>query len=336
MSHRRTSVLIAGVLSALAIAVASCSSSGGARAGGATTTPASSTPTSPSTSPSPRGKAGPAASLAAPCGRTAAPPATYDHVVVMVEENRTWTGGRSASVGLGFSPTNMPFLHRLATNCAYYTDWVETSGKQSSLNQYIGMTSGVANTSTVDDCEPSATCKSTDDNVFRQIRARGGKPRTYVDGAHTGCAAGSNAAKHIPALYYWGAQDRSHCKAEVRPLSELDPDHLPTLAYIVPDLCHDGHDCSDAKVDAFAKATLTPILDGADYADGRTLIVVVYDEDRPVPNLLIAPTAHAGPITSVAGSHAALLKSIELALRLPVMNQGQLASAISLRSSAHL
>ncbi|MDQ6697390.1 MAG: alkaline phosphatase family protein [Actinomycetota bacterium] len=319
MDRRHTPVLIIGlVLTFLVAAAPSCGGGGG----GTTTTTTTTTPTAPP-------------SLAVPCGRTASPPTTYDHVVVMVEENRTWTGGRTPSVGLGFSPTAMPFLHGLATKCSYYTDWSETSGTQNSLNQYIGMTSGVASTSTVNDCSPSATCSSTDDNLFRQIRVKGGTPRSFVDGATTGCSVGTNVPRHIPALYYWGANDRSYCSAEVRPLSELDPAHLPTLSFVVPDLCNDGHDCSDTKVDAFAKPMLTSILNGSEYAKGKTLVVVVYDEDAPVPNLLIAPTAHAGPITSVAGSHASLLKSIELALGLPVMNQGQLPSAVDLRPSAH-
>lgn len=275
-------------------------------------------------------------SLAAPCGRTTAAPATYDHVVVVVEENRTWSGGRTPSVGMGFSATNMPFLHGLATKCAHYQDWAETNSAQNSLNQYIGMTSGVANTSTVNDCNPSATCHSTDDNIFRQVRVAGGVPRNYVDGATEPCSAGTNAAKHIPALYYWGGDDQDHCSTEVRPLSALNPDALPTYAMISPDLCHDGHDCPDSTVDSWAKSVLTPILNGKDYKAGKTLVVVVYDEDRPVPNLLIAPTAHAGAISGTVGSHAALLKTIEQLLGLPVMDQGQLPGAISLRASAHI
>ena len=63
---------------------------------------------------------------------------------------------------------------------------------------------------------------------------------------------------------------------------------------------------------------------------------MIYDEDRPVPNLLIAPTATPGAISSVVGSHAGLLKTVEQALGLPVMNQGELPQAVSLRESAHL
>ena len=278
----------------------------------------------------------PAPSLAAPCGRTTAPPTKYSHVVIIMNENRTWTGGRTPAVGMGFSATNMPFLHGLATKCTYYSDWAETNATQNSLNQYIGLTSGVANTSTVNDCNPSATCESTDNNIFRQIRVAGLTPRSYVDGATQPCSAAGNAAKHIPALYYKGGDDASHCTAEVRPLSELDVAKLPTLSFITPTLCNDGHDCPDSTVDNWDKVMLTSILNGATYAAGSTIVVVMYDEDQPVPNLIIAPTAHAGEITSVAGSHADLLKTIELALGLPVMNQGQLPTAASLRTSAHI
>jgi len=52
-----------------------------------------------------------------------------------------------------------------------------------------------------------------------------------------------------------------------------------------------------------------------------------------VPNLHIAPTAHAGNITTIGiGAHAALLKTIEDMLGVPFMNQGQLPGATDLRS----
>ncbi|MCU1353612.1 MAG: acid phosphatase [Acidimicrobiales bacterium] len=340
MRNRWMAVAVAMLLPVVVLGACSKSSKS------STTSSAASTDAPVNTAPSPNGSGasstppttsrGPTPSAGAPCGRQAAPPTQYDHVVVMVEENRTWTGGSSPAIGMGFSADKMPFLHGLATRCAYFTDWKETNGAQSSLTQYIGMTSGVSNKATVDDCNPSDTCHSTDDNIFRQIRTHNGTPRTYVDGATQPCTEGTNKPKHIPALYYWGGNDRSHCKAEVRPFTELDVNQLPTLAFVVPDQCHDGHDCDDTQVDAFAKTTLTRILDGASYRAGRTLVVVVYDEDRPVPNVLVAPTARPGAITSPAGSHASLLKTIEQALGLPVLKQGEMPQAISLRAPAHL
>ncbi len=268
------------------------------------------------------------------CGRATTPPATYDHVVMLVNENRSWVDGRSAAVGVGFSGGDMPYLAGLATECAYYVDWAETDAGENSLNQYIGLTAGVVDQSISDDCTPSDSCRSTDDNIFRQIRESGGTPRTFVDGATEPCSVGDNRAKHIPALYFQGGDDPAHCADEVRPLSEFDPADLPTFAFVVPDQCNDGHDCGDDVVDEFARSILEPVLDSASYRAGRTLVVVIYDEDRPVPNLLIAPTAHVGPITDVVGSHESLLKAVEEALGLPVLDQGGLPDAIDLRPSA--
>ena len=327
-----TAALFAGCSSSASTASTTTNTSSTTTAGAssnvATSTVAASTASSSAATP---------ISLTAPCGRVTAPPAHYAHVVVIMEENRTWTGGRSPAVGLGFSPTKMPFLHSLSTKCAGYTHWAETNASQDSLTQYIGLTSGVNNPKTVNDCSPSATCRSVDNNIFRQVRSTtGGTARDFVDGATTTCSAQGNAVRHIPAMYYYGGTDHTYCATEVVPLSRMDPNHLPTFAVISPTLCHDGHDCGDPSVDAWAKPTLTSLINGADYKAGTTLIVVVWDEDAQVPNLLIAPTAHVGLIGSTAGSHAGLLKTVEQALGLPVMNQGQLPTAISLRTSAHL
>ena len=56
------------------------------------------------------------------------------------------------------------------------------------------------------------------------------------------------------------------------------------------------------------------------------------DEDHPVPNLIIAPTANAGTNTTVAATHSALLRTWEELLGIPVLPSG----SISLRPSAHI
>lgn len=274
------------------------------------------------------------------CDSTAAPPAHYAHVVVFSFENRTWS-----NVGLGFSATTMPYLHGLAAQCSYFSDWTETNTQQNSLTQYIGATSGVDNPNTVNDCSPSTTCRSTDDNIFRQVRLAGGTARNYVEGATTGCSASGNADKHIPALYYYGTytdatgthSDHDFCTTEVRPYSELDVNNLPTFAFITPTLCNDGHDCGDSVVDAWASTNIQKVLDSAAYKAGTVGVFVWYDEDHPVPNAQIAPTSHKGDITATGiGSHAAMLKTIEDMLGVPFMNQGQLPAATDLRSTLGL
>jgi hypothetical protein len=281
--------------------------------------------------------AGPSAS--SPCGASGTPPARYDHIVVVMEENRTW----AAVGGVGFHDEAMPFLSSLAQQCTVFAQWTETNRSQSSLTQYIGLTSGVDNPHTVDDCAPSGTCRSTDDNIFRQVRLAGGTARSYVEGATSGCSAGGNAAKHIPALYYFGEytadgvthSDHDACSAEVRPLSELDVGALPTFAMISPNVCNDGHDCGNAQVDAFAQRVLQPILASATYRAGRTAVMVLYDEDYPVPNLLVAPTATPG-VSQAAAGHGAMLATWEQMLGLPLLPGGRSPSAPTLRGPANI
>ena len=279
--------------------------------------------------------------VAAPiCGASTAPPTTYDHVVILIEENRTW----STVGGVGFTDPTMPYLGSLASRCTVFSEWTETNTTQNSLNQYIGLVTGVSNNATVDDCSPSAACRSTDDNLFRQVRLARGTPRSFVEGATTGCSADGNAAKHVPALYLSGTyvadgtthNDHDYCDTEVRPLTELDVDHLPTLAMITPNLCNDGHDCGNDKVDAYAQGLLSRILGGASYAAGDTAVMVLYDEDHPVPNLIIAPTAAAAVSTIAGAGHAAVLRTWEELLGLPVLSSVQNAATISLRGPAHI
>jgi|tagenome__1003787_1003787.scaffolds.fasta_scaffold20798941_1 hypothetical protein len=264
-----------------------------------------------------------------------APRTTYEHIVVVLMENRTWNQVGGAGFG------GMAYLARIARHCAFYDEWTNTNPAQDSLTQYIGLTSGVDNPRTVNDCTPSAACSSTDSNIFRQVRLSGGSARSYVEGASTPCSAVGNGAKHIPALYYRGVytdatgthNDADFCTTEVRPADELDPNHLPTFAMLIPNLCHDGHDCPNSQVDEWASVHVAAILSGDDYRAGSTAVFVMWDESDPVPNLVIAPSAEAGPRAGT-GSHAAALETIEEMLGLPVLPQGQLPAASDLRATA--
>ena len=237
----------------------------------------------------------------------------------MTEENRTWS-----DVGTGFS--KLPYVGSLGG--MYFPDWTETNTSENSLTQYIGLTSGLNDPDSISsDCSPGTSCNTTANNIFRQIRVAGGTARSYVEGATTGCSASGNAAKHVPALYYWGGTDRNFCTNEVRPLTEFNPNSLPTFALITPNLCNDGHDCSNAVVDTWLSVRLLGILNSAAYRAGEVLVNIQYDEDRPVPNLALY-AGIAGGSNSAAATHSRLLATWEDLLGLP-----RLTTAASLRSA---
>ena len=301
----------------VAILVGGCSSgSGGAAARRPTTTStvAASSTTSAS-APNPT-----------PCGAVDAPPARYKSVVVFSFENRSWD-----EIGAGFGP-GMPYLHALGGQCSWFPEWTETDEHDKSLAQYVGQVTGARQAGTIDDCKPSATCSTTADNLFRQLRAVGRRAVNFVEGATRPCSADGNAAKHIPALYLWGADDRAHCSDEVRPLTDLDVHRLPAFAFVTPTLCHDGHDCDDATVDAWAHDHIQPVLDSEAYRRGEVAVFVWYDESAPVPNLWITPTAAAGARPG-AGSAAATLRAWQAMLGVACLADA--CSAPDLRADAH-
>jgi hypothetical protein len=265
--------------------------------------------------------------LAAPLLGAAAPAAVPSltnvrHVVVIMLENRRWV-----DVGLGFS--SMPYMRSVGGK--YFRNWVETDKAEGSLTQYIGLTSGLANPGGIrQNCAPSATCSTTANNIFRQVRVSGGTARSYVEGAPGGCAPTSMSPLGplvVPALYYWDAQDRAACMTEVRPLQEFDPEHPPTFAMISPDLCNSGHDCQNATVDLWMSQHLPAILNSLPYRNGQVLVNVLYDEDYPVPNLHLHPSIRSGPAAGKA-THARMLATWEFFLGLP-----RLVTATTLRGA---
>jgi hypothetical protein len=248
-------------------------------------------------------------------------------VVVFAFENRTWH-----DVGLGFGP-EMPYLHDLGRQCASFRTWAETDPHQTSLTQYVGQVTGARQPRTVDDCSPSRACSTRADSIYRQLRTSGRRAVSYVEGAAAPCRADNNAPRHVPALYLWAPADRAHCRQQVRPLADLDVEHLPAFAFVTPNECHDGHDCGNRTVDAWARRHIDPVLDSAAYRAGKVAVFVWYDEDRPVPNLWITPTAAPGPLDLPGAGATGTLRAWEDMLGLPCLAGA--CTAPDMRAAAH-
>ena len=96
----------------------------------------------------------------------------------------------------------------------------------------------------------------------------------------TGATAGLYAKKHNPFLYFASiAQNRSR-RARVVPLKQLHRDlaakRLPDFALVIPNLCHDMHDCPVATGDRWLRRTIVPLLRDPQLAG--SVVFVVFDE----------------------------------------------------------
>ena len=119
----------------------------------------------------------------------------------------------------------------------------------------------------------------------------------------------------------------------MRPLSGFDVDRLPSFAFVTPSLCNDGHDCPNATVDAWAREHIQPVLDSRAYRAGKVAVFVWYDEDRPVPNLWITPTAKPGIHLLAGAGYAGTLAAWESMLGLHCLANA--CTAVDMRTAAN-
>jgi phospholipase C len=259
--------------------------------------------------------------LAAPCSG-AKPPAHYEHVVWIWMENKSYGDviGNAAA----------PYENRLARECATATNYSDLA--HPSLPNYIGATSGF--TWGISDDGPPAAHPLGATNVFGQATTW----RAYMEGAPGNCATASSGRytpKHDPVLYY--TRLRAGCRRFDVPFtqlaSDLRQDRLPQFALIVPDLCHDTHDCPPAAGDAWLARVVPMLLASRAYRSGATAIFVVWDEgtrrDSHVPFLALAPSIPAGRRTAAPFDHYSLLRTTEELLGLPLLLKAQEAASMT-------
>src|SRR5882672_114668 len=149
------------------------------------------------------------------------------HVFVIVMENRSY----DQVIGSGY-------IAELAAQYGVATDYHGVS--HPSLPNYLAMTSG-------------STWGIADDGFHAlpagglgaQLTDAGIGWRAYMDGMSNGCFRSPYpyALKHNPFAYYG-----STCPSQVVPFTDFATDMagtVPQFVWITPDLCHDGHDCSN-------------------------------------------------------------------------------------------
>lgn len=276
--------------------------------------------------------AGQAASAPNPCSLSGvAPPATYDHVVVIFEENSSF----DHTIG----NANAPYFNQLAGSCALATNYHDVAGV--SQPNYMAATSGVAS---------GVGVKVSNPSIFQQVPSWleleesmggncGGKSTFYKRG-------------HDPA--FWYTPIASQCKASDIPTPTSDAGittlpALPAYTFITPNLCHNNHYLSGcpqkntsagnlAAMDTWLQGTVQTIAATASYQQGRTLILVSFDESNDKSTTRIPMVAVAAGIQPVSDNTAydtyALLRASEEALGIQTF-LGNAASANSMRAGMH-
>ncbi|HEX3493518.1 MAG TPA: alkaline phosphatase family protein [Streptosporangiaceae bacterium] len=295
---------------------------------------------------SPAIAASPASAASGPCG-TAATPHSYQHVVWIWMENRSF----SDIIG---NKAQAPYLNSLAAECGLATSYHNTS--HPSLPNYLSATSGLAEAHlpvlSFFDCNVSSVCHTSAPSIFGQ----GETWKAYQESMPSNCDrsnSGEYAVRHNPPPYY---TTLSGCAKHDVPYTQLATDlarnDLPAFSFITPNLIDDMHDGTIAQGDTWLARNLPAILNSKAYRAGTTAVFITWDEgsggypaedcDDPgdtdnscrVPTIVISPSTPAGTRSATFFNHYSLLRTTEQLLGLPRLDQA--ASARSMVAAFHL
>jgi hypothetical protein len=225
------------------------------------------------------------------------------HIVVIVLENKDASDINARSA---------PVLTALGLRYARLTNYFAVT--HPSLPNYLALVSGSTHGIT-NDC---TACNVNGRSIGDQLAGAGRSWAAYAEGFPSGAGF---AKKHMPFLYF--GEGATH----VRPLSSLDPDRLPDFAFVVPNLCHDMHDCSVGTGDAWLGRFVTPLLAAQD-----TVVFVVFDEgSRGSHVAAFALGTAVRPHSAFTGrvSHYGLLRTIEDMFDLPRLGAAKTARPIT-------
>lgn len=209
-----------------------------------------------------------AAALAGQQPAQAATIPTFDHVIVVVMENH----GYPQVIG----SSSAPYINSLANNGAKFTQFYGLT--HPSQPNYFMLFSGGNQGNTTDTC-PS-TSYSTH-NIAEEIIATGRTWGSYNEGlpsqGSTVCTNSSTkyARKHNPWFSFSNVPASTGYTFTQFP---SDYTTLPTLSFVVPNLCNDMHDCSVATGDTWIQSKLGAYATWA--TTHNSLLVVTFDEDN--------------------------------------------------------
>ena len=233
-----------------------------------------------------------------------------DHTVVVLLENENDDGVIGSS--------RAPYLNALAQQGATMTQsYAITHPSQPNyLALFSGSTQGVTN----DDCPKNFPGRP---NLGSQLLAAGvsfaGYSESMPKAGYRDCSFGAKKEyrrKHNPWVDFTDLPASTN-----QPFSAFPHDYakLPKVSFVVPNMCHDMHDCPVSTGDTWVKQN----LDGyAQWAKAHnSLLVVTFDEaggnkTNKIATLLVGGPVRPGP-SAERMTHYTLLRTIEAAYGLP-------------------
>ncbi len=211
------------------------------------------------------------------------------HVIIVVEENTDY-----ADVCGPNNTSSMPLLCGLQIQGSFSANYYAPT--HPSIGNYNDLGWGVVTTNN-DGCNPSSCgFPYTGDNIVREVQAVSKTWKGYSESLPSTCYFGGDsgqyAVRHSPIPYISDVQ--SNCLNRYVAFEDpnlgfahdLAANMLPNYAFIAPNLCDDGHDCtlpgSPIPDQWLQNNVIQPLLNGGhlDPTTGDTVLIVTFDESN--------------------------------------------------------
>lgn len=244
-----------------------------------------------------------------------------DHVVVVIEENRSY----HAVIG----NSQAPYINSLASQGALFSNAfaVGHPSEPNYLALFSGSTQGVAD----DSCPHAFQGPNLASELIRSGHTFGIYSESLPAVGFTGCHSGPYDRKHNPAVNW---QDTNFPMPNNMPFALFsivpgDYKQLPTVAFVVPNEDHNMHDGSVAKADQWLQKHLDGYVRWA--ATHNSLLIITWDEDggngdNRIATIFVGPMVKPG-VYSQRIDHYSVLRTLVQMYRLePLGRSGQAAA----------
>lgn len=248
------------------------------------------------------------------------PMPAFDHVYVIMMENKEYP----SVVG----DDSAPYLNQLIQQNGSATDY--TGVAHPSQPNYVALWSGSTGGITNDENHDL-----TGTTIADQLEAAGkswmvfaenypvssGAPSCYTDATASGGPDGSGtyARKHNPAMSFTSLSENvARCAQHITDFSHFNP-AAANFNLIVPNLCHDMHDCPVSDGDSWLQNWLpSHILNTATWSQTNSAVIITWDEGTSgtgggghIPTIIISKHTPAGYTSAAPANHYSLLRTIE-------------------------
>jgi hypothetical protein len=241
------------------------------------------------------------------------------HIVIVMMENKSY----SEVIG---NPA-APYLNWLARHGASFTN--SHAITHPSEPNYLALFSGSTHGVTDDSCPHTFHASNLGSQLIAAKRGFAGYSERLPATGSAVCVAGEYARKHVPWVNFPSVPAR-----DSQPFTAYPAGHygrLPAVSFVIPDLCHDMHDCSVATGDAWLKTHMGPYRKWA--MTHHSLLIVDWDEGNAGGTNQIA-TIFAGQMIKPGRygqriTHYSVLHTIENLYRLSALGHAAKARVIT-------